>query len=111
MWSGPLAATMFSVPPDTGFSLVPDVAGAAAVEVAGEVEEPDGLLELDEHAAKPPTAKVAAVSAARRLVLLDIGMWHVPLGVQSTGRDQGSRLACWSHIDHCLPRDCALISD
>jgi hypothetical protein len=91
MWSGPLAATMFSVPPETGDALLPVVAGAACDEDGAAVlepvvEPPVGLLELDEQAARPPTAITAAVSAAMRLGDLDIGMWHVPLGIQSTCR-------------------------
>jgi hypothetical protein len=72
MWSGPLAAMTFSVPPDCGLVLVPVVAGAPAVEDA--FDEPDEPPELDEHAARPPAAKVAATSAAMRLDDLDIGM-------------------------------------
>ena len=71
MWSGPVAATTFSVPPAWGLVLlVPEVAGAAAVEV----EEPEEPLELDEHAARPPAAVMATTSAATRLEDLDIGM-------------------------------------
>ena len=74
MWLGPLAATTFSVPPDWGLVLVPEVAGAAAVDVELAFDEPDEPLELDEHAARPPAAVMATTSAATRLEDLDIGM-------------------------------------
>src|ERR1700744_6243846 len=109
MWSGPVEATTFSVPPAWGLVLlVPEVAGAAAVEV--EPPEPEEPFELDEHAARPPAATMAATSAATRLEDLDIGMWHVSLGVQSScGAEAATGVL--AHIDHCLPRDSALLAD
>lgn len=44
MWSGPLAATMLSVPPETGFWLLVD-------DAFGVAEPP--LLDVLEHAARP----------------------------------------------------------
>src|SRR5689334_3878447 len=108
MWSVPVAATAVSGPPDWGGVLVPDVGGGAAVEVGFAAAAPDGLFEPDEHAARPPPAMMAATSAATRLVDLDIGMWHVPLGVQSSCRAKAAP-GVLAHIDHCLPRDSALL--
>ena len=51
MWSGPEAATIFSVPPETGaplFDVVP-------------------LLDDPPHAASPPAARATTASAANRL--------------------------------------------
>src|SRR6516164_7641355 len=67
MWSGPLAATMFSVPPLTGLAVLEAVGALAA--------EPE-LDEL-EHAARPMATAVAATAIpATRLDTLV--MRHVP---------------------------------
>jgi hypothetical protein len=88
--------------------LVPVVAGAPPV--ADAFDEPDEPPELDEHAARPPAAKVAATSAATRLDDLDIGMWHVPLDVRSSCGPEAAT-GVLVHIDHCLPRDSAVLAD
>ena len=53
MWSGPEAATIRSVPPETGFPL--------------EAEEDELLLDDPPHAASPAAARATAASAANRL--------------------------------------------
>jgi hypothetical protein len=88
-----------TVPPVVIFALL------VAVAAGGAALEPP---ELDEHAARPPTAMAAAASAATRVVL-EIGMWHVPLGVQSE-LSSWQPAAALPHIDHCLPRDSALLA-
>src|ERR1700733_3055949 len=77
-----------TVPPVWIFALL------VAVAAGGAALEPP---ELDEHAARPPAAMAAAASAATRAVL-DIGMWHVPLGVQSSCRAGCQRRPCPTSI-------------
>src|ERR1700689_2101513 len=98
-WSGPLFATTFTVPPDWGLAALAVVGAAGAagpLDVAAEPVElvelgaPDELLELDEHAARPPAAMAATASAAMRREDLDIGMGHVPLGFQSSCRAEAA---------------------
>jgi hypothetical protein len=61
MWSGPAAATTFSVPPDTGlFELL--AAGAL-------------LLDEELHAASPAAASTATPSATYRFGALIMGMF------------------------------------
>ena len=72
MWSGPLAATMLSVPPDCGFwLLVADV---------GAVVEP---VELElEHAARPPAAMARTASVATRFEALGMDIFLLVYSAQ-----------------------------
>jgi|SRR6185437_989813 len=97
MWSGPLAATMFSVPPLTGCDVL-DAAGLAELEPVLELDGAeddvdDGDDEL-EHAARPMAAVATTASPATRLDTLVMGMflfgllrsgwsWAAPRGARS----------------------------
>jgi hypothetical protein len=71
MWSGPAFATMFSVPPLTGFALLDD--GVLDEPVDVDVDDgDDGELE---QAARPMAAVAATASPATRLDTLVMGMF------------------------------------
>jgi hypothetical protein len=78
MWSGPAAATMCSVPPDTGFP-------ALLLPLAEGDDVPDEL-----HAATVAAASTTAVSPAKRLGVLIMGMFL--LG-QEGKQEHGSHLS------------------
>src|ERR1700722_9286898 len=104
MWSGPLAATMLSVPPDCGFSpLVAEV---------GAVDEPV-LLDVLEHAARPPAAMARTASVATRFEAL--GMDFFLLVYSGRGRAAIRRPTARSSDPQAmtvyLPRDSAVIRD
>src|SRR6202522_2818631 len=73
MWSGPLAATMCSVPPDCGFSLLDAAVGA--------VDEPL-LLDVLEHAARPPAAMARTASVATRFEALGMDIFLLVYSAQ-----------------------------
>jgi len=86
MWSGPLAATMFSVPPDTGFSVLVDVVGAALVVELPELVVELGVLDELEHAARPPAAMARTASAATRFEALGMDIFLLVCSAQVGGR-------------------------
>jgi hypothetical protein len=97
MWSGPLAATMFSVPPLTGCDVL-DAEGLADVELLDDpVDEADGVEDDGddelEHAARPRAAVATAASPATRLDTLVMGMFL--FGLLRSGR---SWAASWRQI-------------
>jgi hypothetical protein len=87
MWAGPEAATMCSVPPDTG------VPADDELLVVGE-DDDDEL-----HAARAAAASTTAVSPAKRLCVLIMSMF--PLG-QECKRAQANPLVTRA-ADHYLP--------
>jgi hypothetical protein len=86
MWSGPLAATTLSVPPDCGFTLL------AAVGALDELlVEPVELVELGElgeleQAARPPAAMATTASAATRFDALGMDIFLLVCSAQVEGR-------------------------
>src|SRR5215469_17232615 len=97
MWSGPALATMFSVPPLTGFAVL-----VAVGLLAGELDDDDGELE---HAARPMAAVATTASPATRLDTWVMGMFLFGL-LRSGGA--GQPLVMPRPRDHCLPeRLCA----
>jgi hypothetical protein len=97
MWSGPLLATMLTVPPAWIFWLLVDV----------ETELVPEFPEL-EHAARPTAATATAASAPTRLdtVVMSMFLWSskVRLSEAATGRPGAN--------DHCLPeRFCATYAE
>ena len=77
MWSGPLAAMMLSVPPYVGFTLLFAVVGAVVEPV---------LLDVLEHAARPPAAMARTASAATRFEALGMDIFLLVCSAQVEGR-------------------------
>src|ERR1700734_217725 len=98
MWSGPLAATMFSVPPDYGFSLL--------VAAVGAVDEPV-LLDVLEHAARPPAAMARTASVATRFEALgmDIFLLVYSAQVEADCHRSSDRSVVRPSCDDCLPTE------
>src|ERR1700722_2418875 len=106
MWSGPLAATMLSVPPDCGFSpLVAEV---------GAVDEPV-LLDVLEHAARPPAAMARTASVATRFETLGMDFFLLVYSRSGRGRAAISRPTVQSSDPQAmtvyLSRDSAVIQE